>query len=316
MLYPQLLDADNGIGGWWSTHTGSELLVVLQKSKNNTQWYDEQINTLEKTIAEIKNIIVDYTPYWAQHQSLYNTKMETIKELQTEYERLRWENMSDPERQEFEDQKRREAEMWQHIFDGMWFGGEWMRGDFASEDDYFEHYQQEQKNKADAHYVKKNMEEVSGELVEQLKNLSIKILYRRISLALHGDRLAQNPQVAPYQDYVKYLHGVHQDVINARQKEDKATMIVIIQEAGIRYEDPNFILASYEDFKNIAVDVHKKNLIKELQDRLQSLKMSYVYVFYIKHTTGETQKELRELEDKIQELEDLIASYSPQKNHE
>lgn len=309
MLYHKLLYPDGQESWWWNTTNSQELVVILQKDKNSSEWYDEQINILEQAVAKVKNIILEYTSEWSNHQSVYNSKMKTIQELQTEYERIRWEHMSDDEKTAFEEQKQREQEMRQHIFSGMGFDQQGMWGEFTSEEDFFQHYQKEQKKATDANYVKKNMEEVTGELVEQLKNLSLKTIYRRINLALHADRLIQNPEVAPHEDYLKYLHGVHQQVIEAWEKEDKAAMIMIIQDAGIRYEDPNFILASYQDFQNIAIYANKKTLIQELQDRLHALKASYIYVFYLKHTQGETQKELRELDDKIQELEDLIVSY-------
>jgi hypothetical protein len=45
--------------------------------------------------------------------------MQTIGDLQTEYEQIVWEQMTDQQKQDFEEDKKREAEMWQRIFSGM-----------------------------------------------------------------------------------------------------------------------------------------------------------------------------------------------------
>lgn len=297
---------------WWSgcsSTTSNDIAVILNDKKNTSDTYDQTIMDLEKSIKEVQSIVMDYTAARSEYQSIYNTKRQTIRDLQAEYERIVWDRMSDWERQEFEDQKQREAEMWQHIFSGMGFDQSGMRWEFETEEEFFQHHQQEQKKSADANYVKKNMEEVKGELVDKIKDLPLKTIYRKISLLLHPDKLLQNQDVAPYPEYIAYLHGVYLKVIDAWEKEDKAAMIIVIQEAWISYQDGEFSLATYQDFREIAIDANKKSIIKELQDRLQVLKTSYVYMFYLKHTQWETQKELRDLDDKIQELEDLIASY-------
>ena len=115
--------------------------------------------------------------------------------------------------------------------------------------------------------------------------------------------------MAPHEDYLKYLSDLHLKIISARENKDKATMIMLIQDAGIIYRNEKFFVASYEDCKDIVIYANKKILIQDLGYRLQALKTNYIYIFYLKHTQRETHKELRDLDDKIQELEDLIASY-------
>jgi len=293
----------------WSVNTTNDIAVILDDKKNTSHNYDQEIIDLEKSIKNTQTVIIQYTALRVEYQSLYNTKRQTIRDLQVEYKQIIWDNMTDQQKQDFEEEKKREAEMWQHIFSGMWFDQDGMRWKFTTEEEFFQNHQQQEKKKSDANYVKKNMEEVKWELVDDIKDLSLKSIYRKISLLLHPDRLSQNNQVIPYEDYLKYLNKVYLKVIDAREKEDKATMIMLIQQAGISYRDNKFVLASYADFKDTIAQENKKTLIQELQGRLQALKTSYIYAFYLKHTQGETRKELRDLDDKIQELEDLIASY-------
>jgi hypothetical protein len=79
------------------------------------------------------------------------------------------------------------------------------------------------------------MEEVKGELVDKIKDLPYKIIYRKIGLLLHPDQLLRNQEVTPYPEYLTYLQGVYLKILNTLKtkdkKEDKATMLMIIQDA-------------------------------------------------------------------------------------
>lgn len=315
MLQLALYSPENGSGANWSNPNTGEIALVLTQ-KNTTDDYDQQINNLQNNIKNSQKIIVEYTPLRWEYQIQYNQKMEQVRNLSKEYEEIKRNHMSDEEKTIFEENKKAEAEMWQHIFDGMWFGGPWARWNFASEEEFFQYQQAESKKRADENYVKKNMEEVKWELVDQIRDLDLKTIYRKISLLLHPDRLSKNNDVMSHDDYHQYLKSVYQKAKDFNDKEDKAALISLIQEAGIRYVDKKFVLWSYEEFLKGSANIHKKNIVQWLEEQLSFLKQSYVYVFYVKHTTGETKKELRQLDDRIQELEDLIASYSTTSQNE
>jgi DNA-binding transcriptional MerR regulator len=139
--------------------------------------------------------------------------------------------------------------------------------------------------------------------------MSMKDLWRKIIHLLHPSRLSTNIEIVGDTAYLLYCEDLYRILIDLHSKDDIWSMIVTLQDAGIQLKDWKFILPSKKERWQIQQrsQLHKKR--EELQERLSAMKQSYIYIFYLKFTKWDVAKELRELDDKIEELQDLIASY-------
>lgn len=301
---------------WWkNTTTWNELAIVFTKKENSTDDYQEKISVSKEEIKKIQKIIIDYTWQRVTYQETYTDKKSQINELEEEYKQLQWENMTAEEQEEYTQQQEEFANMRKEIFWSMGFDQEWARWAFESEEDYFHHQEEQNKKKKDANHTTRNVSDISWPLVDQLEDMSMKNLWRKIGFLLHTDHLYNNTEINNDKEYLSYCEELFKTLQFLYEKEDMWSMIIALQDAGIQLKDWKLILPSKEERWQIKQrsQLHKKR--EELQERISTMKQSYIYIFYLKLTKWDIDTELRDLDNKIEELRDLIASYQSI-NHE
>lgn len=294
---------------WWKNATWNELVTVLVEKKKYSHDYQEKISTLEEEIKKVHNIIIDYTWQWVEYQELYSTKKNILNQLDEEYKQLQREQMTTEEQAEYIRKEKEFANMRKEFFWSMGFDQQWARWSFESEEEFFEYQKEENKKKKNAHHTKQNVSDIIWLLADQLRDINIKDLWRKIAFLLHPDRLVHDTEINNDKDYLTYCEELFKTLQSLYEKEDIWSMIMTLQDAGIDYKDWKLVLPFKEERSQIQQksQFHKKR--QELQEHLSVLKQSYIYIFYLKLSTWDIEKELHELDEKIQELEDLIVSY-------
>lgn len=294
----------------WDKHSKEIMLMFEQRwdtsSKNE---YDQKIFKTECEINNIQNIILEYTGKRVEYQTVYTNKKNKIEELMQEYKKIQWDTMTEEDRKQYERKQQEFENMWKEIFWFMWFDQLWARWRFSSEEEFFNYQKQEDDRRKNENHIKKDIAEIRGTLVEQLRWLSIKDIWRKASKLLHPDKLIHNKGILWDEDYLNYCKELFEQLANYYEKEDIWSMILVLQEAGIQFKDWKFILPSLEE-RSIIQNISKsKKILIELEERLLHLKQSYIYIFYLKFEQWDIEKEIYMLDNKIEELQDIIASY-------
>lgn len=290
--------------GWY---TGSqELVTVLTEDRKNSDNYKEKNQKLQKEIEDVKRIIFEYTWKRTEYEEIYNEKKSRIEELDKQHRDLVRENMSQEEQQKYIEDQKKLQEALRLIFSCMWFNSWWIRWEFESEEEFFKYQKQQSDKKEKENYVKKDMSEITGELAEQLRDMSIKKLWRMISKLLHPDVMIHNEINLWDQEYYKELYIRLNDYY---EQEDLWSIILTLQETSIQFKDGILVLPSQIELWDIKKTSKLQKIYKKLQEHLNFMKETFVYIFYLKFQKGDIVKELRELDDKIEELEDIILSY-------
>lgn len=294
---------------WWDNTSSNSLISLLHTQKDEFSDIREKIIHLETEIKKVQSIIIEYTWQWTTYQEIYTDKKNQINELEKEYKQLQWENMTTEEQEEYIQQQKEDEEMRKEIFWSMGFDQNWARWTFETEEKYFYYQQKENKKRKDANHTKQNISDISWSLVDQLEDMSIKDLWRKIAFLLHPDRLHNNTDIKGDKDYIIYCEELFKTLQSLYEKEDMWLMIITLQDAGIEYKDWKLILPSKEKRWTIQKESQLHKQREELQERISTMKQSYIYIFYLKLKKWDIDKELRDLDNKIEELKDLIASY-------
>lgn len=277
---------------------------------NNDQVKDEldqKILDAEKEINELTIIIQNYAKSRKEYQTECEKKTIILRDLYRKYITFLDKTI------DFE----KYFEKFTDFFDSMWFK-DWEWGLFWWFDDYgqyYGHYKQYEKEKQDENYVKVNMQEIKWELVESLKDFTCNQIWRKISKLLHPDILERDNEIANNKDFLIFLKNLYTSLNNFNQKNDIWAMITAIQESWITYKDWNFVLPSVEQFQKGIIKIHKQKTLNDLLQTIQLIKSTGIYAYYLWRKNWHTDIILTGLDDEIQRLQDLLASYEQINNN-
>lgn len=139
--------------------------------------------------------------------------------------------------------------------------------------------------------------------------MSSKDIWRKISKILHPDILQHNADISSNKESLAFFTDLFNTLLGYYEKDDKRAIIKALQEAGIKFMDDKFQLPDSLKIKAGVKNIYKQKILNELLQRVQLIKSTSIYAFYVSYKNGDSQIRLNQLDDEIQELEDLLASY-------
>lgn len=295
-----ILSSNNQPQDWGGNHISNELAQALHTNNHTTHDpLDQNIAEAKHELNELQTILTQFQDTRQKYKNIIDKKEKKLQQLRDQYKKYTKDQPqedTDRDDEEYNDF----ADQFEDFFSSMGFGdARWFNG-FSDQ-----HREQQQEEK----YVKTNIQEITGELVDKLQDLSIKQIRRAISLVLHEDKLQHNKEVNNHQDYYTYCLDLFKKLGNFYAKDDKWAMIQALQEAQISYNNKRFILPSYSIFQQNVGKRYKQQLLQELQERITYIKQLPIYAFYKAYITGQADRKIGELEEQIRKFEDLIASY-------
>ncbi len=261
---------------------------------------DQQILETQKEIADLLQITESYTGRRKEYKNKCKEKMQILQELYNKLTKLK------KNKESFEEEYQEYNEFFDSMGFGEWDGGFWW---FSSYEDFFHNFDQEQQNYRDEHYTRVDKDEIQGELVDALGELSSKDIWRKISKILHPDILQHNADISSNKESLAFFTDLFNTLLGYYEKDDKRAIIKALQEAGIKFMDDKFQLPDSLKIKAGVKNIYKQKILNELLQRVQLIKSTSIYAFYVSYKNGDSQIRLNQLDDEIQELEDLLASY-------